>query len=94
MACPRCGSWSVRSDRSLAGRMVCGRCGTALPGVGSRGRGVWPVLSRGGPWRWWFAAVLILAAGLAALAPEAQRQPGLHDANPADGHQDRSRPAL
>ena len=30
MACPHCGSWAVRSDRALAGRMVCGRCGQPL----------------------------------------------------------------
>jgi hypothetical protein len=33
MACPHCGSWSVKSDRSLAGRLVCGSCGRPL-GVG------------------------------------------------------------
>ena len=26
MACPNCGSWSVKADRSLAGRLVCGHC--------------------------------------------------------------------
>lgn len=30
MSCPRCGSWEVRRDRSLAGRMVCGRCSLPL----------------------------------------------------------------
>jgi hypothetical protein len=30
MACPHCGSWAVKADRSLAGRMVCARCGRAL----------------------------------------------------------------
>ena len=40
MACPHCGSWAVRSDRALAGRMVCGRCGQPLGhAAGSRGRG-------------------------------------------------------
>jgi hypothetical protein len=39
MACPHCGSWAVRSDRALAGRMVCGRCGQPLGlAAGSRGR--------------------------------------------------------
>ncbi|MGB5134755.1 MAG: hypothetical protein WBN89_06230, partial [Prochlorococcaceae cyanobacterium] len=37
MACPHCGSWSVKADRSLAGRLVCGRCGRAL-GAGASGR--------------------------------------------------------
>jgi hypothetical protein len=27
MACPHCGSHELRADRSLAGRLVCGRCG-------------------------------------------------------------------
>ncbi len=35
MACPHCGSWSVKADRSLAGRLVCGRCGLPL-GAGQR----------------------------------------------------------
>lgn len=30
--CPNCGSWSVRHDRSLAGRAVCGACGATLGG--------------------------------------------------------------
>ena len=30
MACPHCGSWSVKADRGLAGRLVCGRCGRPL----------------------------------------------------------------
>ena len=34
MACPDCGSWSVRADRSLSGRLVCGRCGRPL-GIGT-----------------------------------------------------------
>lgn len=33
MACPHCGSWAVRSDRALAGRMVCARCGQPLGGA-------------------------------------------------------------
>jgi hypothetical protein len=34
MACPECGSWAVKADRSLSGRMVCGRCGRGL-GIGA-----------------------------------------------------------
>jgi len=34
MACPDCGSWAVKADRSLSGRMVCGRCGRVL-GIGA-----------------------------------------------------------
>ena len=30
MACPHCGSWSVKADRGLAGRLVCGRCARPL----------------------------------------------------------------
>jgi len=30
MACPSCGSWSVKADRGLAGRLVCGRCARPL----------------------------------------------------------------
>jgi hypothetical protein len=75
MACPRCGSWSVRSDRSLAGRMVCGRCGTPLQGVqrGS-GRGLLPSLPSRGRWRWWLLALVVGAAALAAV-DSGSRQP-------------------
>ncbi len=77
MACPQCGSWSVRADRSLAGRMVCGRCGTPLQGVQRQGRSARPPLLRRrlprlgrGPWRWWLLALLAAAALLAALTPD------------------------
>jgi hypothetical protein len=79
MACPNCGSWGVRADRSLSGRMVCVRCGHPL-GVGaqvSRRRG-----GAGGPWRFrqrrgrglggWklgLLALLMISALLAALPP-------------------------
>jgi hypothetical protein len=71
MACPSCGSWSVKADRSLAGRYVCGRCGRPLglraerrvrrqTNPGGRGRG----LRRG----WWLVlGLLAIGAGLAAL---------------------------
>jgi hypothetical protein len=68
MACPQCGSWSIRADRSLAGRMVCGRCGTPLQGVSrlgirpSRSRGRWG-------WPWWLLVLVALAAALAAVDP-------------------------
>jgi hypothetical protein len=81
MACPQCGSWSVRADRSLAGRMVCGRCGTPLQGVqrqGGRSRPWRPALFRirGGPrhnWRWWLLGLLAAGAALAAITPEGPR---------------------
>ena len=28
--CPRCGSTSLRADRSLGGRIVCTQCGTSI----------------------------------------------------------------
>jgi|LauGreDrversion4_2_1035121.scaffolds.fasta_scaffold11800_6 hypothetical protein len=78
MACPRCGSWSVRADRSLAGRMVCGNCGTPLQGVqrGGNRKRILPAFSTSGRrrWRWWLLALVVVAATLAALAP-GSRQP-------------------
>jgi hypothetical protein len=54
----------VRADRSLAGRLVCGRCGTPL-GAWRRAR---PVLAQGRfPWRWLLLAVVGVAAALAAV---------------------------
>jgi len=79
MACPNCGSWGVRADRSLSGRMVCVRCGHPL-GLGiqpSKRRG-----GRGGPGRFGqrrslrlgglkvgLLALLVISALLAALPP-------------------------
>lgn len=76
MACPRCGSWSVRADRSLGGRMVCGRCGTPLQGVkrGGAGKGVLPSLPSRGRWRWWLLGLVVIAAALAAV-DSGSRQP-------------------
>lgn len=75
VSCPKCGSWSVRRDRSLAGRMVCGRCGTPLGesaaraaqrGPGQRQpRG--PRLPQGLPFWAWLLALVGLSALLAAL---------------------------
>jgi hypothetical protein len=74
MACPHCGSWSVRADRSLAGRMVCGRCGTPLQGVQGRG-GRGPVRARPRVRLGWLVlAVVGTAAALAAVGP-GSRQP-------------------
>jgi hypothetical protein len=76
MACPHCGSWAVKADRSLAGRMVCGRCGRplgrAVEGAGNRGlRWVFPTLRARG----WWALLLLLAVstGLAWLAENSQQ---------------------
>ncbi|MGC6483479.1 MAG: transcriptional regulator [Synechococcus sp.] len=61
--CSQCGSRSWRADRSLAGRLVCTRCGTPQ-GAGSgtsrslqRGRGTRGRL----PWWWWVVLVLVVA---------------------------------
>ena len=82
MGCPRCGSWSVKSDRSLGGRMVCGRCGTPLDGVAQRGRGPMPRLSGMSrqPWRLGLIALVVLAALFAAWNP---RQPMPSQRTPA-----------
>ena len=69
MACPNCGSWAVKADRSLAGRMVCARCGQVLgPGQGGRAaRG-----SRAGHnWPAWLAlAALVSVSALLATQPQ------------------------
>lgn len=77
MACPSCGSWSVKADRSLAGRLVCGRCGRPLS-AGSRGgkrsgsRRLPRLRSDRGGW-WLLAALLLgLSAALAVLEPAEQ----------------------
>jgi hypothetical protein len=74
MACLRCGSWSVRADRSLAGRMVCGRCGTPLQGGKRGGRGLLPIKAGRFSWRWWLLGLVLVAAALAAVDP-GLRQP-------------------
>jgi len=84
MACPNCGSWSVRADRSLAGRMVCGRCGAPLTGNRSQGsrssrkdrfrrpkRGLPLGLHPAG---WGLLVLLAIGAGLAWLEPPQGRQ--------------------
>jgi hypothetical protein len=76
MACPNCGSWAVRADRSLSGRMVCGRCGEPL-GLGSQHRHGRPARGAArrygqtkGRRRFWLglAALLVVSAVLTALA--------------------------
>jgi len=80
MACPHCGSHELRADRSLAGRLVCGRCGRPLSSRGTRhqprtGR---PNRSKG---RWILLVSLMAAtAGLIALQQATNRgaPPWLH----------------
>ena len=84
MACPNCGSWSVRADRSLAGRMVCGRCGSPLAGRAAQGRRSKPQQRARNPFNpsftmrspgWWgLIGLLALGAGLAWLEAPPGRQ--------------------
>ncbi|MFN9546726.1 MAG: hypothetical protein ACK6AD_06610 [Cyanobacteriota bacterium] len=74
MACPSCGSWAVKADRGLAGRMICARCGHPLglgvtASVTRRRRRFTPVLPK--RWRGWLglAGLLGVSAALAAQAP-------------------------
>ena len=66
MACSNCCSWSVKTDRSLAGRLVCGRCARPLGAAESprrqrRSRSRRPELALGIG----LVALLVLAALLA-----------------------------
>jgi hypothetical protein len=67
MACPHCGSWSVKADRGLAGRLVCGRCARPL-GMAEASRRQRPtVRPKGLSLGMGLAALVSLAALLAAL---------------------------
>ncbi len=70
VACPSCGSWAVKADRSLAGRMVCGRCGQPLGLRGMAG-------GRQRRWRGWLGLGLLLGASalLASLPPRGREAP-------------------
>lgn len=72
MACPKCGSWAVKADRGLGGRMVCGRCGQPL-GIGAQGKDRHVGISRPRKPRLWLgaAALLLVSALLATLAERA-----------------------
>ncbi len=79
MACPHCGSWAVKADRSLAGRMVCGRCGRPLGRKLERsaGPGAWQSRRGGQTSRWWALLLLLLGVStcLAWLAERRQQPP-------------------
>ncbi|MFM1800442.1 MAG: hypothetical protein RLZZ117_2720 [Cyanobacteriota bacterium] len=78
MACPSCGSWAVKADRALAGRMVCARCGHVLglrgsaPGPSRRRR---PAFGRPKRWRLWLGLTSLVGVStvLAAQGPVADR---------------------
>lgn len=99
MACPSCGSWSVKADRSLSGRMVCGRCGRGL-GIGASGRRPWLGLggwlgtggrSKGKPSLAMLLAGL-LAAGAVLTALVDQRETGQPAVRPMWPSPDRADP--
>ncbi len=86
MSCPRCGSWEVRRDRSLAGRMVCGRCSLPLGSGASASQasgGLRRLTLLGGGrghrrnWLLPLALLLVLSALLAWLSdqPQLREQP-------------------
>jgi DNA-directed RNA polymerase subunit RPC12/RpoP len=74
VACPSCGSWAVKADRSLAGRMVCARCGQPL---GRRGMAGGRPRRRPRRWHGWLGLGLVLgvSALLASLPPRGREAP-------------------
>ena len=96
MGCPRCGSLAVRADRSLAGRMVCARCGEPLglgrarrvaDGTRSRGQGGRSALVLPRRWRLWLllGGLLVVSAVLASLPERRTRPPERPGAEPMRG---------
>jgi len=90
MGCPKCGSWAVRADRSLAGRMVCARCGEPLGigsarriasgtwrrGQGRRGQGRGKALALPRRWvLWLMLGSLLTVSALLASVPERPSRP-------------------
>lgn len=79
MACPTCGSWAVKADRGLGGRMVCARCGQPL-GIGAKRLARPPArvrISRPGRPRLWLGlTALVLVSALLAWQAERNPTPG------------------
>lgn len=98
--CQNCGSRSVRHDRSLGGRAVCGACGLPLGQRFSRGKAARRVRrrARGGSfWRVVFALVLIGVPLALTLAHEKgwlrvprQLQPATKGGVVRAGHEDQT----
>lgn len=99
MACPSCGSWAVKADRALAGRMVCARCGQPLglgvaAGGSRRRRRPHLVLSK--RWRFWLGltGLVGVSALLASQTPDPGQRlplpPALRDS--PSGRSERARP--
>lgn len=82
MACPNCGSWAVKADRGLAGRMVCARCGRVLGLGAGDGKPRWRSGSRA--WRPWLGLALLLtvSAWLAGQPQAPEPQPARRGAVP------------
>lgn len=96
MGCPTCGSWAVRADRSLAGRMVCARCGEPLgigrarriaSGTRRRGQGRGPALALPRRWGLWLmlGSLLTLSALLASVPERPSRPPERRGADITQG---------
>jgi len=85
MACPKCGSWAVKADRGLGGRMVCGRCGQPL-GIGAQGKGRRVGISRPQkPGLWLGLTALVLVSALLAAVAERAPSPVERPRMGADG---------
>ena len=62
--CARCGASTFRADRSLAGRLVCSRCGAPVS-ARPMGRNPPSAGRSSGRWLWWL--LLLIAVVLLVL---------------------------